>query len=506
MPLLRDRSKVRFLNKGINDNERNLFSGWWKEQIEMFGVETAYYTHGYSLSSHNFLYGEDPTAFFDKTSPVVMLTDITNDALMLSKFGIAADCDMTAVIHISSFYEAFGPGQEPKSGDLIRLIEFGSDRPGGRAAPVYEITERDDENLSMTNPLMGHYVWYIKCKRFEYSYEPGVENSPVNIQFNDDGQYGRLPCGENPEDLQRPYDQSVQEENLCIHKDDEMPVLDYSLLCKDLTATEPEGPGNYSMYYGLLTAASLSGADQFDQLNSTKNIVPEIRLIVRKADMIPDYVYIVFPSDWGTLVRVLANSSELDLEPPYTIGDHLVYRSTNLIVASRVNLILFVDVAEKYIPKDAISQQQAPGCIYEQYSPAVDVQKRLTPEDRIIRGGAIPLPGSSSADDTSLQLTNRVHHGAIVQNNITDADSILDLSGATAKMGQRIRFTIYKQSGVLEYIYFAYPTRWGQPTTVKINGLVVDDLVITSVEWFTLYRGPYPTAAESVEVELEFLL
>jgi hypothetical protein len=121
-----------------------------------------------------------------------MLTDITNDALMLSKFGIMADCDMTAIVHIDSFTEQLSA--EPKSGDLIELKEFGGfgDRPGGRGAPIYEITERDDEYLQQTNALMGHYVWYIKCKRWERSYEPGVEGEPVNVQLSDNGSYGLL--------------------------------------------------------------------------------------------------------------------------------------------------------------------------------------------------------------------------------------------------------------------------------------------------------------------------
>ena len=207
---------VRYLNKSNNANERENYSKWWKEQIEHYGTRIDYYTHGYSLSTHDYLYGEDPTSTFTLTSSVIILTDITNDALMLSKFGIMADCDMTAVAHISSFYEVFGPNFEPKAGDLIKLTEYGADRPGNRAAPIYEITERDDEYLPMTNPLIGHYVWYMKCKRFEYSYEPGVPSSPVNIQLNDDGEYGRLPGGANPALTAVPYQDSVQHTAECI--------------------------------------------------------------------------------------------------------------------------------------------------------------------------------------------------------------------------------------------------------------------------------------------------
>lgn len=209
--------KVRYLNKNNNSNERENYSKWWKEQIEHYGTRTDYYTHGYTLTSHNFLYGEDPTAAYRKHENVIMLTDITNDSLMLSKFGIMADCDMTAVVHISSFYENVGCGFEPKAGDLIRLTEYGADRPGGRSAPIYEITERDDEYLPMTNPLIGHYVWYIKCKRFEFSYEPNIPNGANNKQISDGGDYGRLAEGENPEDLFQPYPDSVQNSSKCIY-------------------------------------------------------------------------------------------------------------------------------------------------------------------------------------------------------------------------------------------------------------------------------------------------
>ena len=211
--------KVRYLDKKINDNERGLISGYWKEQIEHYGAEVTYYTNGYTLSSHYYLYGEDTTATFVSAGPMVMFTDITNDAIMLSKFGIMADCDMTCVMHISSFQETFGQYREPKAGDLIELKEYGGfgDRPGGRGAPVYEITERDDQNLQFNaNQLMGHYIWVMKCKRWEYSSEPGAPKEPLNIQFNDDEEYGREAGGVNPEELVQPYEQSNDEAAKCI--------------------------------------------------------------------------------------------------------------------------------------------------------------------------------------------------------------------------------------------------------------------------------------------------
>jgi hypothetical protein len=212
-------NSVRYLNKNVNGQERENYSRWWREQINHYGTRIRYYTNGYTLTSHNFIYGEDPTTAFEASGEMIMFTNITNDSIMLSKFGIMADCDMTAVVHISAFKDSLGCTREPKAGDLIEMHEYGGfgDRPGFRGAPIYEITERDDQYLELTNSLLGHYVWYIKCKRWEYSYEPGMQPEPLNIQVNDGGDYGRLPFGENPEELIQPYPDSADNSAKCIY-------------------------------------------------------------------------------------------------------------------------------------------------------------------------------------------------------------------------------------------------------------------------------------------------
>ena len=187
-------NRVRFLDKNVNINERENYSNWWYEQIQHYGTEVVYYINKTTKTNVDVVYGESPTAGFERKGKLILASNITNDSIILSKFGVQADCDMTAVIHISAFYQAFGPNTEPKSGDLIEMYEYGGfgDRPNGRGAPIYEITERDDQYLQMTNPLAGHYVWYLKCRRFEYSGEDGVVNEPNNNQLTDDGQYGKL--------------------------------------------------------------------------------------------------------------------------------------------------------------------------------------------------------------------------------------------------------------------------------------------------------------------------
>lgn len=177
--------KVRFLDKRFNQNERRNFWFWWKEQIEMFGQTTEYYATNASLSAMNFLYGEQPDLSYQTGKPLVVLLNLNNDSYLLSKFGIVADSDLTGVIHPSHFTRMYGLSSEPKNGDLIKLTEFGIDRLNypRRGPTVYEITEVIDE--FQLNAIGGHYVWFFKAKRYDYSYEgnspgAGTGNNPPN--------------------------------------------------------------------------------------------------------------------------------------------------------------------------------------------------------------------------------------------------------------------------------------------------------------------------------------
>jgi len=206
-------NKVRYLSKDVNANERLNYSLWWREQIEQYGTEVTYFTNKTTLEGSGVIYGEQPTAGYENKGTMVIATNITNDSIILSKFGIQADCDMVAIVHIDAFYEKLGKGSEPKSGDLIEMTEYGgvNERPNGRGAPVYEITERDDEYLQNTNTLAGHYVWYIKCRRFEFSYEPGVLPEPVNTQVNDNAEYGKLDSTITEALTAMPYQHNVDD-------------------------------------------------------------------------------------------------------------------------------------------------------------------------------------------------------------------------------------------------------------------------------------------------------
>jgi hypothetical protein len=183
---------VRFTDKENNQSERNLYSNYWREQIDMYGQKVLYYRNKYNVDTADNIYGEQPLAGFVTPQFLIMGITLSENALALSKFGIQSDDTVTAYLHISTFYSVFPTNSEPKAGDVFKLVEYGSDRPGERDGKMFEITERCDEDNSQINPLMGHYVWLLKAKRFDYSFEPDIVFEKGSNQVHDDTFYGDL--------------------------------------------------------------------------------------------------------------------------------------------------------------------------------------------------------------------------------------------------------------------------------------------------------------------------
>jgi hypothetical protein len=171
-------------------------------------MKVDYYVHGYSLSGHDAFYGEQTTAKYAPPVEMVVVADVSNDSIILSKFGISSNADITVFIHIDTYHQQFGIDAEPKSGDLVFLKEYGADRPGGREGQVYELTERDDEAINATNQLMGHYVWMLKGTRFDFSFENGAKKEAKNDQVYDSPQSGIVPNS-----LQTPSDPKLYTDN-----------------------------------------------------------------------------------------------------------------------------------------------------------------------------------------------------------------------------------------------------------------------------------------------------
>jgi hypothetical protein len=203
---------IRFTDKDINPNERYVFDVWWSEILNAYGQKVDYFENLYSLSGHDAFYGEHPMAGYATPKQIVIGVAVSNDSILLSRFGIQATSDFTALIHISGYEAVFGVGKEPKSDDVIRLTEFGSDRPGGRSGAMYQITSRDDEELSQINQLAGHYVWLVRGKRYDFTDEPNIPRETVMDQVYDNSFAGMISgtslSGVSAEEVKK-YDYNV---------------------------------------------------------------------------------------------------------------------------------------------------------------------------------------------------------------------------------------------------------------------------------------------------------
>ena len=203
-----DQACYRFTDKSIQESERFLFSNWWREEINQFGVKVKYFVNTFNPLSANNLYGEEPTKVFADPREIIIAATLNENAITLSQFGFESDDDITAYIHISSFYDEFYTLSavwetqynivEPKAGDIFQLSEYGDDRPNNRQAKYFEITEKLDEDIAKINNLAGHYVFLIKAKRLDYSFEPNIPFNNLtsgisgNSQIYEDTFAGRL--------------------------------------------------------------------------------------------------------------------------------------------------------------------------------------------------------------------------------------------------------------------------------------------------------------------------
>ena len=210
----------RFTNKAVQESERTLFSNWWREQINQYGIKVDYFVNTYNVLSADNFYGEEPTKVFADPRKLVLAVTLNENAITLSKFGFESDDEITAYIHISSFYDSFYTLSsvydkqydvvEPKAGDVFQLSEYGNDRPSDRQGKYFEVTEKLDQDITQMNQLGGHYVFLLKAKRLDYSFEPNIpfNNNTASTRFQgmsgnhqifEDSFSGRLSGGDNPQ-------------------------------------------------------------------------------------------------------------------------------------------------------------------------------------------------------------------------------------------------------------------------------------------------------------------
>lgn len=214
---------LRYLNKDNNTTLLEINSNYFLEQIAQYGIEVGYQKNNYSLEHHDFVFGEDSTRKFGDPETVIMYVSFNSDSIILGQFGIASDADVTCFIHISSFKDTFGADSEPEMGDIFELTEYGKNRPNGRGPAKFEILRRDDEDLDQINPLLGHYVWLIRGKRYDYSYENNVTPEKRINQINDSTMARSLSTIGLSADYVKTYEQTIKDLQPLIFDYDENP-------------------------------------------------------------------------------------------------------------------------------------------------------------------------------------------------------------------------------------------------------------------------------------------
>jgi hypothetical protein len=214
----------QFFNPGNFQAEQLIYSASFGDLINSYGVPVNYYVNTFNLSTADLLYGEDPTRRFLGPYELQMYIELSENAINLSKFGFASDDELTGYLHIDTFtstmsslvnYSSFNQVIEPKSGDVIELTALGCDRPNGRGPKLFEITERVDQDVAQLNPLLGHYVYRVKAKRYEHSFEPGLSGEKQNQQAYENSFSGVVSAnipGVSASDV-KSYDFDVDEES-----------------------------------------------------------------------------------------------------------------------------------------------------------------------------------------------------------------------------------------------------------------------------------------------------
>lgn len=199
----------KFVNPSNLQAEQLIFDQAFNELINNFGIPVNYYINTFNLSAADLLYGEDwgdgtggtRKQFAGPLSGMQMYIELSDDAVNLTKFGFDPGDEFTAFVHISTFYDAasayfnyssVGQSIEPKAGDVIDLTVLGCDRPNGRGSVKYEITERMDQDVSALNPILGHYIYRLRGKRYTYSFENGLSSEAVNEQIYENSFSGIL--------------------------------------------------------------------------------------------------------------------------------------------------------------------------------------------------------------------------------------------------------------------------------------------------------------------------
>jgi hypothetical protein len=248
--------------------ERAIFDSQFGEMINNFGVTIGYYVNTFDPKKMNSIYGEHTLMYWLGPTEIKAYIQMENSSPLYTIAGMDSPDTLTVYLHIKDFVTKFRglsvfdnilyneegepilneQGEEifvdqedgvfvcePKSQDKIIVYPFGCDRPNGRSAKIFEVTEALDEDASELNPLMGHYIWRLKAVRSEHNFVTNEPRENFNQQIADNSFFGKLSSAMFPELS------SVLEDNKIYTEDSD------TIVQRDIF---PPNTGNGSSVYG----------------------------------------------------------------------------------------------------------------------------------------------------------------------------------------------------------------------------------------------------------------
>lgn len=203
--------------------EQAIFNSGFEQLIHNFGVSIGYQVNTFSMEAMNSIYGEHTTMYWLDPIPIKAYIQVEMQSPIYAIAGFDSSDTLTAYIHINTFTSTFSALSvfdgvnyvvEPKAQDKIIIYPLGCNRPNGRGAKIFEVTEVLDEDTAELNPIMGHYVWRIKAVRSEFNSTTNEPRENENNQISDSSFFGKLSSSMFPELTggAKRYDQFADEE------------------------------------------------------------------------------------------------------------------------------------------------------------------------------------------------------------------------------------------------------------------------------------------------------
>lgn len=186
--------------------EQALYNSHFGELINNYGVEIGYLVNTFDPDAMNPIYGEHTTMYWLSAVSIKAYIEMENGSPLYTVAGFDSPDTLKIYLHIDDFETKFenlsyfqNHPVEPKSQDKIIVYPFGCDRPNGRTAKIFEVTEALDEDVSELNPVMGHYVWRLKAVRSEHNFATNEPREGYNQQNDSTAYFGKLSSTLFPE-------------------------------------------------------------------------------------------------------------------------------------------------------------------------------------------------------------------------------------------------------------------------------------------------------------------